>query len=150
MTVTKLNGKIVYIVIKNAIIIECLKEILVFKIYLVILPVSLRILFTKFRLSNHNLPIEWGRHWNIERCERKCIQCNVLGDEFHCLFICPLFSDARKLVLRKGYQSNITADKYNTLFSSKNYQKLSNLTKFVNVIMTELKNRSFKVNKTVN
>lgn len=111
-----------------------------FESYLIRLPVSLRIVFAKFRLSNHNLPIEKGRHWNIERCERKCTQCNVLGDEFHYLFICPLFSDDRKLFLTKGYQRNINADKYYTLFSSKNYQKLCKLTKFIKIIMNELKN----------
>ena len=50
-----------------------------FESYLVRLPVPSRILCTKFRLSNHHLPVERGRHWNIERCERKCIQCNVLA-----------------------------------------------------------------------
>ncbi len=31
-----------------------------------------RIALSKFRLSSHNLEIEQGRYYNIERAERKC------------------------------------------------------------------------------
>ena len=41
----------------SVIIIECLKKKLKWK-YLLKLPVSLRISLTKFRVSNHKLPIE--------------------------------------------------------------------------------------------
>ena len=54
--------------------------------YLLKLPVSLRIFLTKFRVSNHQLPIERGRYENLEHGERKCNVCQVLGDEFHFLF----------------------------------------------------------------
>ena len=56
--------------------------------YLLKLPVSFRIPSTKFRVSNHKLPIEIGRYENVERSEGKCIVCHVLGDEFHFLFQC--------------------------------------------------------------
>ena len=107
--------------------------------YLVKLPPPLRIIFAKFRLSNHNLPIEKGRHENIIRIERKCTQCHVLGDEFHYLFICPLFHDDRKLFLSKGYLNRVNTEKYHSLFSSKNYSKLCKLVQFIKIIMTELK-----------
>ena len=56
------------------------------KTYLVKLPVSLRISLTKFRFSNHKLPIERGIYENLECSERKCNVCHVLGDELHFLF----------------------------------------------------------------
>ena len=58
------------------------------------LPVSHRIVFTRFRLSNHCLPIDKGRH--VERCERKCRHCAFLGEEFHYLCQCFRFKAAKK------------------------------------------------------
>ena len=46
-------------------------------------------LITKFRVSNHNLPIETGRYQNIDRADRLCVYCdNCIGDEYHYLMIC--------------------------------------------------------------
>ena len=69
--------------------------------YLLKLPVSLRIPLTKFRVSNHKLPIGRGRYENLGRSERKCNVCHVLGDEFHFLFQCSIFNDERNLLLPK-------------------------------------------------
>jgi hypothetical protein len=46
---------------------------------------KMRQLFTKFRVSDHNLEIESGRYKNITREERKCKNCNLneIGDEYH-------------------------------------------------------------------
>ena len=54
-------------------------------LYLEILPYQYRCLMTRFRLSNHHLPIETGRWRNIERPHRACRLCNLnqIGDEFH-------------------------------------------------------------------
>ena len=102
-------------------------------------------LLTKFRLSNQNLPIERGRQWNIEHCEQKGIQCNVLGDEFHYRFICLLFSNSRKLFLSKGYERNINADDYNTLcLIVQKLSKVCKLTKFIKIVMNKLKTWSFE------
>ena len=43
---------------------------------------------TRFRLGSHRLPIETGRWSGIQRCQRLCPKCNVLGDEYHFLFDC--------------------------------------------------------------
>lgn len=54
---------------------------------------------SRFRMSNHSLLIEKGRHSNIERTERKCYFCrNKIEDESHFLIICPLYTPQRKLL----------------------------------------------------
>ena len=42
----------------------------------------------KFRISAHRLPIESGRYLKIERVNRKCIECNKVGDEMHYFLDC--------------------------------------------------------------
>ena len=64
------------------------------------LPVSLRIYLNKFRVSNHKSPIERGRYGNLERSERKCNVCRVLGDEFHFFCFSAVF-----LITRGSYFS---------------------------------------------
>ena len=49
--------------------------------YLVTLGENSRKLVTEFRLSNHKLPVEKGRHSDI--CKE-----SILGDEFHILLEC--------------------------------------------------------------
>ena len=44
----------------------------------------------RFRLGSHRLPIETGRWKRIKRESRFCEFCNVVGDEHHFLYICPL------------------------------------------------------------
>ena len=58
------------------------------------LPISLRIRMIKFRCRNNKLPIELGSYSNIPRENRFCTKCNldVLGDEFHVLFVSPFFT----------------------------------------------------------
>ena len=51
-----------------------------------------RISMTKFRLSNHNLMIEKGRHLNLPKHERKCPLCFCFEDEKHFLLNCPVFA----------------------------------------------------------
>ena len=42
-----------------------------------------------------NLIIQYSRPF-VERADRKCEQCNVLEDENHAVFTCPLFDDVRE------------------------------------------------------
>ena len=46
---------------------------------------------TRFRCGSHYLPIETGRWSGINREERLCPTCLVLGDEVHYLFDCNEF-----------------------------------------------------------
>ena len=59
-----------------------------------------RISMSKFRLSNHRLMIEVGRHKKIDRQYRKCPFClNEVEDEIHFLTTCPVYSICRNSLL---------------------------------------------------
>ena len=77
--------------------------------YLLTLPNKLRIPLTKFRLRNHNLPIEKGVHKNIPRPQKLCKLCNdeEVGDEFHYLLKCNYFVDIRPKFLPTCVQVHI-------------------------------------------
>ena len=68
---------------------------------IVSLPESLAFVLLKFRCSNHKLPIEQGRKYNIERENRICQKCNMnsIGDEFHLIFECPSVQVERKMFI---------------------------------------------------
>jgi hypothetical protein len=53
---------------------------------------------SKFRITNHKLPVENGRWKNIARENRICPLCNNgdIGDEFHYLFKCQYFGNHLK------------------------------------------------------
>ena len=51
---------------------------------------------TKFRLSNHTLMIEKGRHLRIDRHSRLCKFCSQVEDEIHFLIKCKTFELHRK------------------------------------------------------
>ena len=55
------------------------------------LPYSERNIFTKFRISVHNLEIEKGRHKNLPEHKRICTLCNCeVEDEIHFLMRCTI------------------------------------------------------------
>ena len=55
------------------------------ELYNIFLPIKLRTVFSRFRCSNHKLPVETGIYKNIPRSERVCVKCSQseIGDEFH-------------------------------------------------------------------
>ena len=56
-----------------------------------------RRIITRFRLSNHQLRIETGRYARpyVHRKARVCMLCNLLGDEDHVIFVCPIYQEIR-------------------------------------------------------
>jgi len=55
---------------------------------------------TKFRVSDHKLMIEVGRHKNIPLEERLCPFCKQeVEDECHFLLVCHMYNDQRKKLL---------------------------------------------------
>ena len=60
-----------------------------------------RIAMTKFRLSNHKLMIEKGRHLNLDITDRKCPFCYLIEDETHFLLTCGTYSILRNELLDK-------------------------------------------------
>ena len=61
------------------------------------------------------LPIETGRWYNISKEHRKCTKCseNLIGDEFHYLFICshPEIVNVRVRYIPNYYLRNSNAEK---------------------------------------
>ena len=111
------------------------KDELKFEKYLTILPDYLRIPFTKFRVSNHKLPIEIGRHLGIERQFRVCHLCGVLGDEYHAIFECAYFQEKRDQFLDKSLHFRVNTLQYKKLFANENriveLAKLAKLCKYI-------------------
>ena len=63
---------------------------------------QLRFELSKFRLSNHKLMIEVGRHNNIPRTKRFCPFCQeTVEDEIHFLTTCKQYTPLRSTILRK-------------------------------------------------
>ena len=63
--------------------------------------ISDRTAFSKFRLSDHSLMIEKGRHEKLIQSERICPFCpNQIENEFHFLIKCPTYINLRKNLLR--------------------------------------------------
>ena len=64
---------------------------------------STRTLFTRFRISNHNLMIEKGRHHSppLAIKDRVCPLCHTgeVEDEVHFLLVCPLYDSLREQFL---------------------------------------------------
>ena len=53
--------------------------------------------YTKFRLSNHQLMIEKGRHLKIEKHCRLCPFCtSKVEEEHHFLLNCPMYTHLRE------------------------------------------------------
>ena len=73
--------------------------------YFKLLPKRLALALCHFRCSNHKLPVEKGRFFNIDRNQRICQLCNsnLLGDEFHYVFECSKFHTERKRYLPRQY-----------------------------------------------
>ena len=62
--------------------------------------ISDRTALTKFRLSNHNLMIEKGRHQNMSLFDRTCPFCpGKIENEFHFMIKCPVYERLRQTLL---------------------------------------------------
>lgn len=58
--------------------------------------ITIRIQVTKFRLSDHNLMIEKGRHNGVKAYLRFCPFCeNEVESEIHFLLDCPVYRNIR-------------------------------------------------------
>ena len=101
---------------------------------------KLRIGLSRFRLSNHNLMIEKGRHFKpkLERNERKCYVCkNQIENEEHFLLNCPLFTPQRKgleIICKENCEryDNLTQEqKFIFIMSNEDPKVINALGKFV-------------------
>ena len=100
-----------------------------------------KIAISCFRLSNHSLMIEKGRHAKprkIERNERFCHFCkNIVEDEKHFLTSCPLYTPARGKLERVCasncalYESLNADQRFIFILSNENPLIIKHLGKFV-------------------
>ena len=67
----------------------------------------------------------------------KCTICdkNEIGDEFHYLFICPVFQEDRNRLLKKCYRKFTSMYKFILLMSTTNMKDLSKLAEFATIII---------------
>ena len=97
-----------------------------------------KIAISRFRLSNHTLMIEKGRHLRLDKNERKCYFCeNNIENEEHFLIKCPFYSPLR-LALEKActehcsrYENLNEEQKFIFLMSNENETIIKALGKFI-------------------
>ena len=86
--------------------------------------INARVCLTKFRLSNHKLMIETGRHQKVPITERFCPFCyGMVEDEIHFLINCKQYDTLRGPILKESREAR------------KNFSYYSNKEKFM-FIMT--------------
>jgi hypothetical protein len=95
----------------------------------------------KFRVLNHNLPVEKLKYSGIERQNRRCNLCpaNELGDEFHYLFTCSFFKEERNLYVKKYYYKHPNVLKFKDLLCTVNARQTANIVKFIKIVNSVLK-----------
>ena len=85
-------------------------------------------------MSSHRLRIEFGR-WTRPRStpinERICSMCNVLEDEFHFIFECPLYFHLRVKYIKKYYWKHPSMMKLIELCKTDNVIEIKNFSKYV-------------------
>ena len=94
---------------------------------------SIRKVVTKFRLSNHTLLIETGRHKNIPKDRRFCPFCpKTVETELHFLLECPCFNVPRSPMveyvarLNPSYQHYSSYEKFRYLLSNSDHREIYN------------------------
>ena len=97
-----------------------------------------KIALSRFRLSNHQLMIEKGRHLDINRNNRNCLFCkNIFEDEEHFLMACALYSKERKILenncnkICMKYTELTNEEKFIYIMSNENDEIIKVLAKFV-------------------
>lgn len=114
------------------------KEVYGIEEYLLKLKKSNRILVSKLRASNNKLPIIVGRFQEIAREDRVCDKCeaNVVGDEYHVLFVCQNENIAgwRNMYIPHFYRRRPNHLKFKLLMQTSNVNILNNLALFLRKI----------------
>jgi hypothetical protein len=92
----------------------------------------------KFRISNHDLQIETGRHMNVPVEGRLCIKCvNEIEDEKHALIFCNMYDKERDDLYTKvgkisdGFRNLDNNGKFIWLMASKHKRVSAELSKFI-------------------
>lgn len=111
-----------------------------------------RVALTRLRVSSHRLEVEAGRwHKPVSTPfdNRKCQFCNVLEDEFHFLFICPVYNDLRVNYVCRYYRTRPSMLKLISLFHSDRKTYIRNLGIFIFKAFEERKDIISQLNRYV-
>ena len=101
-----------------------------------------RQMLTKFRLSNHKLMVEKGRHLRLPLNERTCPVCQAgVEDEIHFLVQCTHYETLRKPLLDNCLESrpqfNFYSDEQKFIFIMTSPTIMGDVSKFVYTAMSE-------------
>ena len=103
--------------------------------YLNVLNDREKIMLTRFRCRNSFMSASRNIYNMCTAKECKLCCSGELGDEFHYLFICPMFSDARKKLLHKHYYLSPNSIKMKALFQSRKRRTLIGLVRLIENIV---------------
>ena len=94
---------------------------------------SYQVLFTKLRCGLLDLTIHSGRINKVQRHNRLCTFCNLgqIEDEFHFLFICPIYAELRNLYIPKLFTRNPTVVRFCSFLKTDNPLVLKHICIFV-------------------
>ena len=102
---------------------------------------TIRITFTKMRLSSPKLLVERGR-WvkpKINYCDRLCTLCHKhdIQDEYHALMICSRYESLRKKYLKPYYYKRPSVYKFVQLMNTVNKREQFRLMIFTKLLMKD-------------
>ena len=105
--------------------------------YLIQLPYQQRRSISRFRCRNNKLPITHGRDVEIDVDEMFCPYCDydVLGDEFHYLFVCEYFSQERNMYIDEKWTISPQLHFIHDVFQGNDSRDLRNLALFIDIIV---------------
>ena len=88
----------------------------------------------RFVTSSHRLRVETGR-WDkppVPYAQRKCQICDIeIEDEFHFMFVCPLYNADRTKLLPRYYRVNPSMQKFIDLMNETNPRLINRTAKFI-------------------
>ena len=83
-------------------------------------------------LLSHNLAIEQGRYYNVNRNKRNCKFCiDDMEDEMHFILLCPMYTNLRCNLIKPYYWGKPSVFKLLQLFNITNEKQLCNLGKYI-------------------
>ena len=108
--------------------------------YLLTLSYNNRITLCKFRVSDHKLAIELGRHLNIPKAERYCNLCQQgkIGNEYHFLLECNALVIIRRKYMSEMYHTNHSNWKFKKIPNCHDEKELLKLSIFIKEGMKQL------------
>ena len=117
-----------------------LKNNIIFEEYLTKLPFHYRVAFSKFRCKNSKIPANKNR-FDRNILDRNCHLCQKgdTGDEFHYILICKFFSQERKRYISPYFYTKPNTLKFQELFNNNNQVIMTNLCKFIFIIVKNVK-----------